>query len=169
MYLEFSRVGLDPAGRVLLSINILLSLLYIIIPLYYFLERGVYTILTLALMGSGNIIISLVTLYRYTLISRHPYLINLPSFMIALSSPRLTPQRRGFYINRVFKIILAAGLLIGLYLLPILYYTLQDLIYASPPDPFPIIIYSISAPIPILLYVIYSMKRVYTQLSKEAI
>ncbi len=65
------------------------------------------------------IVFFLITRYRFTLINRYPYLINLPAFYTSLW--RLPPERRSLWVNRYFEGILGLGAFLSLYLLGLEY------------------------------------------------
>lgn len=57
----------------------------------------------------------IVTGFRFRLINKYPYLINLPAFYTHLH--RLPEERRGIWINKYFELVLALGVSISLFLL----------------------------------------------------
>lgn len=60
--------------------------------------------------------------YRFQLIEKHPYLINLPAFVQLLSSPIITPYERGVYINKIFRASLILAFIYSIILALELYY-----------------------------------------------
>lgn len=77
-----------------------------------------------AAFSLAPIIILLVTGYRFHLVNRRPYLLNLPAFYLYL--PRLPEARRSYWLNRYFESILALSLALGIELL-----LLEAVIFAS--------------------------------------
>ena len=63
-------------------------------------------ILALAL-SIGPIIFLLVTKYRFTLINKYPYLLNLPAFFVYLT--KLKNKKRSIWFNKYFEILLCFG------------------------------------------------------------
>jgi uncharacterized membrane protein len=57
------------------------------------------------------IVIIVVTLFRFKLINKYPYLISLPAFMMHLRE--LSRDQRSIMVNMVFEIILAVGFIMG--------------------------------------------------------
>ena len=56
-----------------------------------------------------------VTLLRFRLVNKHPYLINLPAFYAKIT--QLPQDKRGEWINRYFEAVLMLGALLTLFLL----------------------------------------------------
>ncbi len=65
-----------------------------------------------ALFSIAPVIFLLITKYRFTLINRHPYLVNLPAFFTNLT--KIPEKRRSFWINRYFEGVLVLGLVLTL-------------------------------------------------------
>ncbi len=57
--------------------------------------------------------------YRFVLVNRYPYLINLPAFFTRLD--RIPEDERAYWINRYFEVLLALGVALTAYLLVIEY------------------------------------------------
>ena len=127
-------VPLGPKGRVWLSLTLLCLIFLWAVALYAYrtLPEQVPThfgwagkptawgsktvILFIALVFSlAPVSILLVVHYRFVLINRYPYLINLPAFFMVLS--RIPPEERGRWVNRYFEILLGLDFFLSLYLL----------------------------------------------------
>ncbi len=74
------------------------------------------------LTGVGIALLAVIK-YRYTMIERYPYLVNMPAFMILVSSDRLTPTERSSIVNMVFEVISIELALLGLLGLEITYFS----------------------------------------------
>jgi len=61
------------------------------------------------------VIFLLLTKFRFTLINRYPYLINLPGFFINIT--KVSPEKRAFWINRYFEAVLCLGVILTFSLL----------------------------------------------------
>jgi uncharacterized membrane protein len=53
------------------------------------------------------VIFLLLTKFRFTLINRYPYLINLPAFFTNIS--KIPEKKRGFWVNKYFEAVLCLG------------------------------------------------------------
>ncbi|MBI2937364.1 MAG: DUF1648 domain-containing protein [Thaumarchaeota archaeon] len=65
------------------------------------------------LISIAPLAIMLMTRYRFTLVNRYPYLINLPAFYAYIT--RIPFERRGYWVNRYFEAMLAIGAFLTLY------------------------------------------------------
>lgn len=65
------------------------------------------------------VLILLIVRYRFEIIEKHPYLVNLPAFLIHLS--RLPGERKYYWIDRYFEILSCFGAILTAYLLIIEY------------------------------------------------
>lgn len=61
----------------------------------------------------------LMTKFRYTLVRKYPYLLNIPPSLIEESN--LTPEERGRWINRIFEAVLILGAILSFWLLVLEY------------------------------------------------
>jgi len=68
-----------------------------------------------AAFSIGPVIFLLLTKYRFTLINKYPYLINLPVFFTYIS--KIQKERRGLWVNRYFEAMLCLGVVLTLSLL----------------------------------------------------
>ena len=57
-----------------------------------------------------SVVMLVVYLFRFELLERYPYLINLPAFTYIISHPFLDPQTRGNIVNKVFRVHLFVSL-----------------------------------------------------------
>jgi uncharacterized membrane protein len=64
------------------------------------------------LLSIAPAIILLITNFRFSLVNKHPYLINLPAFYLYM--PKIPLERRGYWFNKYFEAILAVGAFITL-------------------------------------------------------
>ncbi len=58
------------------------------------------------------ILLNIVYYYRWTLISKYPYLINIPAFM--MMDGRIDESKKQYYIDRVYSILSFVGVYIGI-------------------------------------------------------
>ncbi len=65
------------------------------------------------LISIAPVAIILVARYRFTLVNKYPYLVNLPAFYAYIT--RVPFERRGYWINRYFEAMLAIGAFLTLY------------------------------------------------------
>ncbi len=63
------------------------------------------------------LIFLLVVRYRYTLINRYPFLVNLPVFFAILELPS---EKRAYWLNRYFELVLMLGVALVIFLLVML-------------------------------------------------
>ncbi len=75
------RYGLEVAAKTLIGIGLLLLLFSWVAGVYYFGTVGKNTLFIVPLVFTAvSAILLLVIRYRYTLLEKYPYLMNLPSF-----------------------------------------------------------------------------------------
>jgi uncharacterized membrane protein len=79
-------------------------------------------------MPLANIIILIVTVFRWKILNNYPYLINLPAITLLISSANLESREKSRIINRIFEATLMAGFIIGLYLLGLEVIIIQSMI-----------------------------------------
>lgn len=134
MKLQIQSKPLSGRGRILCLLNILMIILMFAAGLYFYwiLPQEVPTHfdisgnpdaygnkLELLLLPFAFSLVPLVVLlfvrFRFTLINRFPYLINLPAFMMRVN--QLPPEEQPLWINRFFEYLLGFDLFIGIYLL----------------------------------------------------
>ena len=60
-----------------------------------------------AAFSIAPVIFLLITKYRFILVNRYPYLINLPAFFTNIT--KIPEERRGFWVNRYFEALLYLG------------------------------------------------------------
>jgi len=135
----FQHTPLTRRGRILFYLNLLLIAALILAPLpYYWIlpdrvpshwnaegeitsySSKVEMILLLStLMPLANIVLALITRFRWTILNKYPYLISIPGIAVVLYKTGMDPETRSRVMNRVFEATLAAGLLVGLFMLGI--------------------------------------------------
>jgi len=71
------------------------------------------------LLSISSIIIILISMYRFTLVNKHPYLINLPAFYAYL--PKIPLEKRSYWLNKYFEAVLALGAFLALEMVLILW------------------------------------------------
>jgi hypothetical protein len=59
------------------------------------------------------VIILLVITFRFTLVNKYPFLVNLPAFYLNLT--KIDPSRRGLWVNRYFALVAVLGLCLSLF------------------------------------------------------
>lgn len=140
--LEIERESLRFRGKASIAMGIALLALSWVVATYYYriLPDTVPThydlygrpngwgskaslLLAPAILTGVGIALLAVIKYRYTMIERYPYLVNMPAFMILVSSDRLTPTERSSIVNMVFEVISIELALLGLLGLEITYFS----------------------------------------------
>ncbi|WP_042684125.1 DUF1648 domain-containing protein [Methermicoccus shengliensis] len=81
-------------------------------------EKSAFLIIPIT-FSIAPIIILLVTKYRFTLINKHPYLMNLPAFFTYIT--KIPKDRRSLWVNRYFEAVLTLGVFLTFSLLIIEY------------------------------------------------
>ena len=163
--ISIERVGLGPRGRVLLWFNIVMCFMLVGFPLLvHLIYNGGLEVGIFSLMGIGNIIITLFTLYRFSIVEKYPYVVSLPALSILLGSSRLTPRQRGFYINKIFEVMLIVGLLLGSEMLALELILIQNIVYGNDIPVNAVVIGSFSSSILILLIVFFLYNKIYHEL-----
>ncbi len=117
---------LSGIGRILFVLNIIGLVAIIAISLYgYFVFEGIIPthydfagkpdaygssiifLIMIPALGLAPILIILMAQFRFTLINKHPYLINLPAFYAYI--PKIPFKKRGIWVNKYFEAVLAIG------------------------------------------------------------
>ncbi len=75
-------------------------------------SKGSLLILPLA-FSLAPVIILLVVLFRFTLVNRFPFLVNLPAFYLNLG--KMAEEQRGLWVNRYFALVAVLGLALTLF------------------------------------------------------
>jgi len=148
--------------RILIYLNILFGLTLLVYPMIYYPSIGDITLPIIGVSFSiANFIIAIVSAYRFALIERYPYLINLPAITIVLYEAGLTPDEKGFYINRMFGVVLKLGAMLGATFLILEYMVIQDIVFGISINQSFLIAYSIVVPIIIVIWVLIEYARIY--------
>ncbi|MCL4436218.1 MAG: DUF1648 domain-containing protein [Thaumarchaeota archaeon] len=71
-------------------------------------------LIVMPLISIAPLIIMLTARYRFTLINKYPYLINLPAFYAYIMGVPF--ERRAYWVNRYFEVLLAIGTFLTFYL-----------------------------------------------------
>ncbi len=58
------------------------------------------------------VIFLLITKYRFTLINKYPYLVNLPAFFTSIT--KIPEKKRGFWVNKYFEAVLCLCIVLTL-------------------------------------------------------
>ena len=167
--ISIERIGFGPRGRLLLWFNIVLCVILVGFPLLIHSicsnesEVGFFSI-----MGLGNIIITLFSLYRFSIVEKYPYIVNLPALSILLGSPRLTPRQRGTYINKIFEVMLIVGLLLGSEMLVLEVLLIRNIVYGYDVPVNSVVVGSFLSTIFVLLIVFFLYNRIYRDLRSVA-
>ena len=134
---SFPELPLSQKGKRLLYINLFIVILLIAIPIVSLTympsivpshwnaegqvtsySTSTSTVIIIAIvMPLANIIIVLTTAYRWKLVNKYPYIINLPAITLVMSSGNLDHREKSEIINKIFEVTLLAGVIIGTYLL----------------------------------------------------
>ena len=162
---EIEKVLFEKIDRVLIVLNIVLGLVLFAYPASYYFETGDNILLIVGLaISPANIIIALVSKYRFELIERYPYLVNIPALALILYEGDFSPRERGVYINRMFSVILKAGVFLGLYSLVIEYYLIQDVVFKTPFNETYFLMFALATPILLVLGVLVLYANIYREI-----
>jgi hypothetical protein len=166
--IEIEKINFNTLEKTLLCLNIFLAIFLIIIPLFLFFTQNVpVDFLFLSLFGIGNVIISLFAGFRFNLVLKYPYVINLPALSLLIGSPRLSSVKRGLYINKLFGVTLILGILLGIDLAFLEYIIIISILYNIPLDIWVILFLSLITPFPIIIFIIYLYNKVYLEIKKD--
>ncbi|MEE9585611.1 MAG: DUF1648 domain-containing protein [Nitrososphaerales archaeon] len=122
-------------------------------------------LVVLPIVSIAPIIIILVTTYRFTLLNKYPYLINLPAFYAYI--PKIPFEKRAYWVNRYFEAILAVGAFLSLYMNLMLWGIYLGTIEEALPNWWlPLIILMVSSMITSLIYYFYRLSK---QMKKEIV
>ncbi|NOZ58209.1 MAG: DUF1648 domain-containing protein [Euryarchaeota archaeon] len=125
-------------------------------------DKSTFLILTAA-FSIAPVIFILLTKYRFTLINRHPYLVNLPAFFTSIS--KIPEERRGLWVNRYFEgvLYLGAALTFSLLIMEIGIYAGK--IHGKLPSWF--MPFSLSLPVWLILPFLLYLRRLYLELERS--
>lgn len=75
--------------------------------------------ISMIFVTNGFVAFFLIAMYifRFEIIEKYPYLINLPAFMYLLGNPLLSPQKKGEIVNKIFRIHLVSSNIISAFTL----------------------------------------------------
>ncbi|MEM4700070.1 MAG: DUF1648 domain-containing protein [Candidatus Nezhaarchaeales archaeon] len=115
-------------------------------------------------MSIAPTIILLVTKYRFALVNRYSYLVNLPAFFVRIA--RVPRERRGLWVNRYFEALLALGAALTALLL-----ALECVVYLSAfygrADPWMVAAAALMILCPLAPFVLY-LRRMAREMALEA-
>ncbi len=111
------------------------------------------------------LIIMLIVRYRFKLVNEHPFLINLPAFYTYL--PYIRPERRSFWVNRYFGLLLAFGTGLTYYLLALEYGICEALIIGKTPSW--LLPVALGLPVMMIIVLMYYLFRLSKEMKKEAL
>lgn len=137
MKLAVPPAPFGPLGRTFVTLNILALVLIWIASLFAFTtlpervpthfgisgqpdafgSKTTFLILPLA-FSIAPVILLLVIRYRFALVNRFPYLVNLPAFFSQIG--QLPEERRSYWLNKYFEFIAAVGVAISAFLFALL-------------------------------------------------
>ncbi|UNC92915.1 DUF1648 domain-containing protein [Candidatus Contubernalis alkaliaceticus] len=123
------------------------------------------TLLNIAMALSAlPIFFILLARYRFTLINKYPYLINLPTFFLHIN--KISPKRRGFWVNRYFEILLLVGVVLTFYLVALMMMLFLGAAAESLPSWFAT--FTIVPPLALLIPTLFLMRTLTKELKNEA-
>jgi uncharacterized membrane protein len=134
MKLTVSPTPFDPLGRAFVALIVVFLLLIWMTGLYAYTalpdripthfdlsgkpdafgNRLTFLLLPVA-FSVAPLIILLVVRFRFTLVNRFPYLINLPAFFAQIG--QLPEERRSYWLNKYFEFVAAVGVAVSAFLL----------------------------------------------------
>ena len=108
-------------------------------------------------------IILLIVKFRFTLINKYPYLINLPAFYTSLSG--LREERKSFWINKYFELVAAIGVFVSIFLLALFLGIYAGTIEGRMPMWFTIVI--LVVPLVLIVSIVLALRSMSVQLKDE--
>jgi uncharacterized membrane protein len=101
--------------------------------------------------------------YRFTLINKYPYLINLPAFFAYIS--KIEKERRGLFVNRYFETLLCLGVGLTFSLLVME----LGIFWATIHDKLPVwfVPFSLSLPIWLTVPFLFFLRKIHLKLKNE--
>lgn len=125
-------------------------------------DKSTFLILPFAFSIAPAIFL-IITGFRFTLINKYPYLINLPAFYINIY--KLPQDKRSAWVNNYFELILALGVAISLWLLFLLVGIYQGTLEGQLPAWFTPV--AITLPILLLVPFFYALSRLSRKMKTE--
>jgi len=125
-------------------------------------DKSTFLILPFA-FSIAPVIFLVITGFRFTLINKYPYLINLPAFYINIY--KLPKDKRSAWVNKYFELILALGVAISLWLLFLLVTIYQGTLEGQLPVWFTPV--AIILPILLLVPFFYALSRLSRKMKNE--
>ncbi len=162
---EIQKVLFERGDRTLVYINIVVGLALLLYPVRYYLETGETTLLIIGLaLSPANILLALISKYRFELIERYPYLLSIPALALILYEGEISPRERGVFINKMFSVVLKFGVLLGIYSLGIEYFVIQDLVFNISINEAYFLIYAIVTPLILVLGIFIMYAKIYNEI-----
>ncbi len=109
-------------------------------------------------------LILLIAKYRFTLINKYPYLVNLPAFYTNIY--RIPKRRRAYWVNKYFEAVLWLGALLTIYLVLLEYTIYLSQIRSS--TSIWVVVFSLLLPVFLLLPFLYQIFRISKDMADEA-
>ncbi len=111
----------------------------------------------------GPILILIIVKFRFTLINKYPYLVNLPGFFININ--KIEFSKRGYWVNKYFELTLWLGLFLSFYLL----FIMIMIYYSTMVGEFPVLVYVLVIVFPLLMVVPFfvALSNLSNQMKKE--
>ena len=125
-------------------------------------DKSTFLILPAA-FSIGPVIFLLLAKYRFTLINKHPYLINLPAFFTYIS--KIPKERRGLWVNKYFEIMLCLGVVLTLSLLVMEVGIFLGKIHGKLPSWF--MPFSLTLPVWLILPFLFYLRKMNLKLKEE--
>ncbi len=114
-------------------------------------------------LSIGPVIFLLLTKYRFTLINKHPYLVNLPAFFTNIS--KVQKERRGLWVNKYFEAVLFLGVVLTFSLLVIEFGIFHGEIYGR--LPVWLIPFLLTMPVWLTLPFLFYLRKLKLKLNEE--
>jgi len=171
------KTPLSGIGRILFALNIIGLVALVALGLYgYFVFEGVIPthydfagnpdaygsssifLYMIPALGFAPILIILIVQYRYSLINKHPYLINLHTFYAYI--PKIPFEKRGYWVNKYFEAVLAIGVFTTVEMILILWGIYLGTVEEILPNWFvPVVLIMSFIMIPPLIYYFYKLSK----------
>ncbi|MGC8479708.1 MAG: hypothetical protein ACP5M9_03510 [Candidatus Micrarchaeia archaeon] len=128
----------------------------IYIPVHYFngipnaYGQSIFFPLTALILSIPPLIVFLISRYRYTLLNKYPYFINMPAFYYS-EITRFKRDKKSIWVNKYFEVVLGVGTSIGAMMLITIFDIYEGTVnYYFPPSISVIIIFWILGTIALL-------------------
>ncbi len=118
-----------------------------------------------AAFSIAPIILLLLTMFRFTLFNKYPYLLNLPAFYVNIS--KIPKEKQAFWINRYFEVLILLGVVLTISFLILEYGIYHGSMAGKLPTWF--LFFSLSMPVWLIVPMLIYFRKMSNDMKKDMI